>query len=207
MKLYDFPDSFNAARARAVAFELGLEPEIVPVNLMAGEHRQPAHRARHPLGLVPVLEDADMVLTESFAIARYFAELRPGLLPDGARRRAEVDRWLFFSSFHLTPAVVKVFRQRCVVPLFGVPTDDVVVAQGMQELAEVLPVLDAVLADRSWLAGELSLADPCTAATLSGRNAARIDLSSYPAIERWLDRLAERRSWQRAFTGCGMLAP
>ena len=39
MKLYNSPGSPNALRSRAVAFELGFEPEIINVNIATGENR------------------------------------------------------------------------------------------------------------------------------------------------------------------------
>ena len=45
MKIYDSPFSPNCRKVRAVAYELGLEPQLVPVNLFDGESRSPAFLA------------------------------------------------------------------------------------------------------------------------------------------------------------------
>ena len=59
MKLYDFPFSPNCRKVRAVAYELGIALEHVPVDLLKGESRTPAFLAMNPNGRVPVLEDGD----------------------------------------------------------------------------------------------------------------------------------------------------
>jgi glutathione S-transferase len=192
MRLYDFADSFNALRARVVAFESGLEPDITPVNLVLGEQRKPAFLAKNPLGRVPVLEDGDFVLTESFAIAAHLAAGGPLMTGDSVSR-ANVERWQFFSAAHLTPAVTKVYRQRVVHPMVGAHTDDAIVETGLRELSECLPVLEGALRGRDWLVGALSVADFS-------------ELGDYPAIRGWLGRLAVRESWKRALHGCRVLA-
>jgi glutathione S-transferase len=147
MKLYDHPESFNSLRARAAAFEAGRDIEICTVDLFAGAHRQPAFRALNPFERVPVLEDGDFRLTESCAIAVHLARETP-LVPSDAYTRAHLDQWQFFGSIHVTGAMTKVFRQRVVHRAMGAPVDEAVVATGLAELDEVLPVLDGALARR-----------------------------------------------------------
>ena len=68
----------------AVLEESGTPYEAVWIDMAAGEHKSPAHRARHPLGLVPALVLPDgTTLVESAAITAYGADLNPdnGLAP------------------------------------------------------------------------------------------------------------------------------
>ena len=53
MKLYSSPGSPNALRARAVVFELGLDPEIITVDISKGENRTPEYLKLNPNGKVP----------------------------------------------------------------------------------------------------------------------------------------------------------
>ena len=95
MKLYNSNFSPNALRVRAVAAELGIELDIVEVDLRKGENKTASYLAMNPNGKVPVLVDADFVLWESRAIDAYLASLRPepGLYPDDAKKRAIIDQW------------------------------------------------------------------------------------------------------------------
>jgi glutathione S-transferase len=57
MKLYHFP-SPNPQKVTFALHELGLECEIVAVDLTKGEHRQPEFLALNPFGRVPVRSTA-----------------------------------------------------------------------------------------------------------------------------------------------------
>jgi glutathione S-transferase len=86
MKLYGEPPT-RALRVIWLLNELGLKYEIVPVNILKGEHKQEAFRAINPVGKVPVLVDGTAVLTESAAIQLYLADKNPrrGLSPRRSR--------------------------------------------------------------------------------------------------------------------------
>ena len=66
------------AEASGLPAEKGLRVPLEVVDLPQGEQHQPEHRARNPLGKLPVLElDDGSYLTESLAIIEYFEELHP----------------------------------------------------------------------------------------------------------------------------------
>src|SRR6266851_1229692 len=75
MKLYHFP-SPNPQKVTFALGELGLEYEMVPVDLAKGEQRKPEFLAINPFGRVPVLVDGDLTLWDSHAILAYLG--RPG---------------------------------------------------------------------------------------------------------------------------------
>jgi glutathione S-transferase len=74
MKLYMHPVSMTSRPVRLFIAENGIKAEEQVVDLMTGEHVQPAFTAINPSQLVPVLEDGDLRLTESSAILKYLAE-------------------------------------------------------------------------------------------------------------------------------------
>ena len=91
IRLYDYWRSSAAYRVRIALGLTGEDWQSVPVDLSASEHKQPAHLARHPRGLVPVLEVDGMTLTQSLAIVEYLDETRSlGLVPDQPADRARV---------------------------------------------------------------------------------------------------------------------
>ena len=101
MKLYHFP-SPNPQKVRFALLELGLDCEIVPVDLTKGEHRNREFLALNPYGRVPVLIDGDLTLWESHAILAYLGEKAGKMWPTSAAGRADALRWLFFLSGHVT---------------------------------------------------------------------------------------------------------
>jgi glutathione S-transferase len=102
MKLFEFPPT-RSIRARWTLQELGVDFEAVRVNLLAAENRSPAFLKLNPAGKVPVLVDGDLVLTESVAIALYLADKYPdkGFAPTDVEQRAELNRWLLFTTTEL----------------------------------------------------------------------------------------------------------
>jgi glutathione S-transferase len=198
MKLYDYPFSPNCRKVRAVAYELGITLEHVPVEIFKGESRTPAFLAKNPNGRVPVLEDGDFVLWESTAIIRYLAAGSP-LLPEGARPLADVDRWLSWQLAHLHPALGKVAFELIVKKLAnrGAP-DQAVIDAGIAEFERLNAVLDLSLKGREYVAGRLSIADFSLAAPYSLAAPCGLSLERYPRVDAWLKRMLSRDSMKRA---------
>ena len=73
MRMYTFASSPNCWKVLAVARELSLPVETIPVDLFKGEARTSAFLAKNPNGRVPVLEEDGFVLWESNAILAYLA--------------------------------------------------------------------------------------------------------------------------------------
>ena len=70
MRLYGHPLSSCTRKVLVALAEKGEGAELVPIDLFRGEHKAPPHLARHPFGVVPVLDDDGWVLFESRAIIR-----------------------------------------------------------------------------------------------------------------------------------------
>ncbi|MDX1519129.1 MAG: glutathione S-transferase N-terminal domain-containing protein, partial [Gammaproteobacteria bacterium] len=106
MKFYHFPVSPNSRRALAVACHLGIDMELITVQLPKGEHLKPGFVKLNPNHKIPTLVDDDFVLWESGAIMLYLAGKKPGndLYPDDPRVQADIHRWLFWNAAHWNPA-------------------------------------------------------------------------------------------------------
>lgn len=201
MKIYSMPASPNALRTRAVAYELGFEPEIVNLDMAKGETRSPEFLALNPNGKVPTLVDGDLVLWESRAINAYLANKAPerGLYPEDIRARAVVDQWLWWQAIHLGPAMQRVAFERVSKKAMGRgEPDEAAIVGEVKTMGDLLPVLEQALAGRDWIAGRLSLADFALASTFMLRQPARLGIEAYPNITAWLGRLEALPSWQRA---------
>ena len=201
MRLYNANFSPNALRVRAVAHELGVELEIVEVDIRAGDNRAAEFLARNPNAKVPVLEDGNFVLWESRAICAYLAGIRPeaGLYPDGLKTRALVDQWAWWQAIHLGPAMQKLSFELFLKEKFGMGDPDPTVVEAERKATDqFLAVLETGLDNRDWIAGTLSLADFYLATTFMYRDQAGISLDEFPRIAGWIGRLEARDSWQKA---------
>lgn len=161
MLLYGNPMSYNSRKAETALRHVGADYELRLVDLAKGAQRAPEFLALNPNGKVPVLVDGDLVLWESTAILRHlYATRRPELLGTSDRDRAEVDRWLTWQLAEFGPAVSGVTWLATLQPMLtGQPADPDAVAAAITRLDRVWPVLEARLADRAWLADNLSAAD------------------------------------------------
>jgi glutathione S-transferase len=90
--LYGFDGSTYVRTVRMRLAKKNAQYEQVPVNVLAGEPRQPEHLARHPFGKVPVLDHDGFRVIATSAIAPYLDEVLPGpsLTPGNPRDRARV---------------------------------------------------------------------------------------------------------------------
>ncbi|TIL78869.1 MAG: glutathione S-transferase family protein [Mesorhizobium sp.] len=74
MKLFDYVLSPSCYKVRLMAALTGVTLDIRPVDFHPGvEHRGPELMALNPAGSIPILEDGDLVLTESSAMLVYLA--------------------------------------------------------------------------------------------------------------------------------------
>src|SRR5580692_7471470 len=168
MRLYQHPVSANARAAVMTAYLLDAPVELVFVDLQNQEQTLPPFLKKNPNHRVPVLEDGDFYLWESRAIMQYLADKTPGqtLYPAEARARADVNRWLFWSSQHFSPSISIFFWENFVKGMIGRGAPDPVeLKRGNLLFNEFAGVLDAHLADREWISGaSLTLADLSIAA-------------------------------------------
>ncbi|WP_425046686.1 maleylacetoacetate isomerase [Primorskyibacter sp. S87] len=90
--LYDYRRSSASYRLRIALNLAGIDYRKVTIDLTKAEQRSPAHLARNPQGLVPVLEIDGRVFTQSLAILDYLDQTRElGLLPKDPAARAHVQ--------------------------------------------------------------------------------------------------------------------
>src|ERR1700684_1106730 len=100
---------------------LDLPFTTIELNMAAGDHPKPAHLALHPFGEVPVIEDGDVVLSDSNAILVYLARKYgdSSWLPDDPLGAAAVQRWLSLAAGKIAygPCAARL------VTVFGAPKD------------------------------------------------------------------------------------
>jgi len=196
MKLYHFP-SPNPQKIHFALLELGLECEIVPVDLAKGEHHNPEFLALNPYGRVPVITDGDLTLWESHAILAYLGDKIGKMWPTSAAGRADALRWLFFLSGHITPPAADLVRNRIVVKFFGGKRDEDAITRAEKALPDVIRIVDGQLAKRKWLLGDdFTLVDCAYGPILNVAEKAGFSFSDFPKVCAYLDAVRSRPAWK-----------
>lgn len=106
LKLYYLEISPPARAALLAIRNVGVDVELVRMDLQAGDHLKPEFLKLNPRHQIPVLTDGDYVLCESRAIMTYLVNSRkPGcdLYPNDAKKRGLVDERLFFDATVVFP--------------------------------------------------------------------------------------------------------
>jgi GSH-dependent disulfide-bond oxidoreductase len=199
-KLYAFSTP-NSVRVPIALEELDLPYEIEAVNVRKGEQKQPDYLAINPNGKVPVLVDTDgpsgepLTLSESGAILVYLAEKTGKLLPRSGVGRTRVFEQMFFHLTGIGPAFGQLgfFKRQASEQI------PFAIARFQAESERVLAVLEGVLSQRRYVAGDdFTIADITHFGWLWRREFAGIDFTNTPNIGRWYDEIAARSPVQRA---------
>ena len=202
MKLYALPPSPNTVKVAALIHHLGLDVEIVPVDMTTGANKTPEYLEMNPNGLMPTLEDGDFHLWESNAILQYLAQKNPesGLYPTDIQGQADVTRWFQWNSAHMGAAIRPYMYERMVKPMMmGQPTDEEVVAKAEPDFKRFAGVLEGHLSKHDFLVGnKLSVADFAVAANLIYAGPARIPMGDFPKLQAFVQRIAGTDAWKKA---------
>ena len=187
LRLYDYLESGNGYKVRLVLAQLGIAFERVEMDILKGATRTPDYLAKNANGRIPLLELEDgSFLAESNAIQWYLAE-GTRLLPENRRLRAEVLQWMFFEQYSHEPfiAVVRFWVHQ------GLDAGrDEEVAEKRKRGYEALAVMEKQLSDRSFFVAEqYSIADIALYAYTHVAHEGGFDLSPYPAVRSWLERV------------------
>ena len=197
--LYCFGESGNAYKA-ALALELaGVPWEARFVDFFNGEAREAAFRAINPMGEVPVLDANGTVLSQSGVIQDWVMAETGKLCGDGTQEtRREILRWTIFDNQKVSGMAGPLRFLMNFLPEDKRPQEVIGFMTG--RLKAALGVLEAELDTRDWLVGDaVSCADISCAGYLYYPEAFNFDRASYPALDRWLDRLAALPNWKHPY--------
>ena len=159
LKLHFAPNS-RAGRIMWLLEELELPYELNRMDFNPKDLKSDEHRARHPLGRVPVLDDDDVSIYESGAIVEYILERHKngGLKPAGdSPLFPEYLQWFHYCEGMVMPPVNTIVVQTLLLPPDR--RDETVLRQAQRLLTKALAPVDEALAGRDYLIGDFSGAD------------------------------------------------
>lgn len=191
MKLYGTPPT-RALRVIWLLNELGLEYEMLPVDVLQGENQKEDFLALNPAAKVPVLVDGSLVVTESAAIQLYLADKnsQAGFIPETVEDRAQMYRWIFFLVTEIEQPLWRIARHTFIYPEEKRLPQDVDLAR--QECVEMVAVLERHMEEREFIvADRLSVADFNAAYTLDWANEEKM-LDGTPRLREYLKSMYAR---------------
>ena len=190
LRLHSFPLSGHAHRARLMLALLGLEAEVIDLDLRGGAQKQPGYLALNTFGQVPVLEDGPrdnpVVIADSNAILVYLAskyDQSGQWLPRDPATAAQVQRWLSVAAGQLLmgPARARM------VKLFGSPFDH---DSCKTAAVQLFQVMEQHLQGRDWLAAShATIADLALYSYTAHAPEGDVSLQPYPNIRAWIARV------------------
>ncbi len=201
MKLY-FSTGACSLAPHIVLREIGVPFELERVNLASKKTESGGDYLEvNPKGYVPTLRlDNGEVLTEVPAVVQYLADSFPErqLAPAaGTMERYRLIEWLNFISTELH----KTFS-----PLFKPNTPEETKQTARDTIAVRLDIVEKQLQGRDYLTGnQFSVADAYLITVLRWARPINFDLGRWPAVQAYMQRVAERPAVREAMEAEGLL--
>ncbi|WP_311273712.1 MULTISPECIES: glutathione S-transferase [unclassified Rhizobium] len=185
MKLYHFPLSGHAHRARLFLSLLNVKAEIIDLDLANGEHKTPEFLKLNSFGQVPVLVDGDVIVNDSNAILAYVATKlgRKDWMPDDLASVAKIQKWL-------SVAAGEISYGPCAARLITVFRADFRAEEVIARAHRVLGLINAELENHRFIIGNTpTVADVALYSYIAGAPEGNVDLAPYPEVRHWLARI------------------
>ncbi|KAI0659285.1 glutathione S-transferase C-terminal-like protein [Cubamyces menziesii] len=197
----------NPLKVAIVLEELGLEYDVVSVDIFKNEHKGPEYTKLNPNGRLPTLVDhsnGDFTIWESGAILLYLAEKydkehKLSVADEGDK--FHLIQWLFFQASGQGPY----FGQAVWFMRYHPEKIPSAIERYQKEILRVLGVLESVLSKQEWLVGgKLTIADlsfiPWNGAAidfvLAGVESVNVE-KEYPSVYKWHKKLTQRSAVAR----------
>ena len=177
--------------------EAQMDYKVIPVNLGAGDQFKPEFLKISPNNRMPVIVDSDgpggkeISVFESGAILMYLGEKSGKFFPQSDKERIKVLEWLFWQIGGLGPMAGQVSHFVNYAPNF--PGDHSYSEKRYKnEYDRLLGVMDMVLEEREFLAGDYSIADMASFPWVTAYKRYEVDLDSFKNVRRWFDAIKSR---------------
>ena len=201
MKLYYAPGACSLA-SHIIMREAGCAFDLVRIDLATGKMADgDAFSDINPKGYVPALQlDDGQVLTENQVILQYLADQTPEarlVPPAGTMARYRVMEWLAFIATEL---------HKSFGPLWNPQTPEATRQNARALLAKRFGFVEAALSKQDWLSGDrFGIADAYLFTVMSWTRIHHIDLTPWPHLLAYQDRIAARPAVQSALRAEGLI--
>jgi len=198
----------NVQKVFIMLEECGLPYNIKPVDVWAGEQFTPEFAKINPLLKVPAIVDSDgpagkpYAVIESGAILIYLAEKTGKLIPREPVARYETLQWVILQVANLGP----MSGQHVHFSRFAGSGHDYSASRYRTQVLKLFDVYEQRLSVHPYVAGDdYTIADIASWPWLRNFELLAIDAGKYPAIKKWVDKIAARDAVKRAMAQVGKL--
>jgi len=183
--------------------EMGLEYNVIPVDINAGDQFTDWYKTVSPNSKMPAIVDPDgpdgkpIPIFESGAILQYLARKTGKFYGRSERERIEIDQWLFWQVGGLGPMAGQAHHFLVYAPKFD-PPQDLPYAKDRyrKEVARLYRVLDKQLEGKDYICGDFSIADIATWGWASLWKRQEQTMDDKPNMKAWLARMKARPAVQ-----------
>ena len=193
-------NSTNVKKVLWALEELELPFEQIMAGLQHGVNDTPEYLAMNPNGLVPLLKDdaTQSVLWESNTIIRYLAaQYGPNhLWIESPAKRAQMEKWMDWSSSLLTPAHRTILMGYVRTP--PEQRDSTLLDPAIATCEKLFAQLDVALSQQPWFSGDdFGLADIAIAPFTYNLLNSGLTWQPRLHLQRWVEQLAERPAYRK----------
>ena len=187
----------NGRKVSILLEELGLDYNVHAIDIGKDEQHSPEFLKISPNNKIPAIVDHEtgVSLMESGAIMWYLAEKHGRFLPEGQVARAEVMQWLMWQIGGFGPMAGQAHHFLHFNPGKAAYAEELFGA----EVRRLYAVLDKQLEGRDHICGEYSIADMACWPWVSRYEWQQIDLTEYPNVRAWYQRLRARGAVQKGY--------
>src|SRR6185295_6320059 len=173
----------NGRKVSIALEEFGLPYTVHPIDIGKDEQFAPAFLKISPNNRIPAIVDrnSDFSLMESGAILLYLAEKTGKLMPKELKARYRVIEWLMWQMGGIGPMLGQVHHFVKYNPGKAPYAEE----RYSKEAHRLYGVLDKLLGQHEYMAGDYSIADIATWPWISRFEWQQIDLAKYPNVKRW----------------------
>lgn len=187
----------NGRKVSIMLEELGVDYTVHPIEFSKGQQRTPEFLKIGPNNKIPVIVDQDngVSVMESGAIMIYLAEKYGQFLPKDPIKKVEVMEWLMWQMGGLGPMCGQAHYYLHFNPGKAEHAEERLRA----EVGRLYSVLDTRLKGRTYICDEYSIADMACWPWVSRYEWHGIDLTDYPNVRAWYQRLLARDAVQKGY--------
>ena len=182
--------------------EARLPYTIIPIDIGKGEQFQPEFLNISPNNRIPAIVDRDpadggnpISVFESGAILTYLGEKTGQFLPAGVRDKVDVLQWLHWQMGGLGPML----GQNHHFSQYAPEKIPYAIDRYVNETHRLYGVLNKRLKDRTFVAGNYSIADMAMYPWIVPYEKQGQNLDEFPHLKRWFETIAERPAVKAAY--------